>query len=94
MRVLQTARTSLICRIDGLEHRADDYIAKPFNSQLLKLKIKNLIKSRKQLQKLFRDNEGLVIEPKKVTLTSSDKRFIEQALQCIEDNMSNSEFGG
>ncbi|RED95284.1 two-component regulator propeller domain-containing protein [Marinoscillum furvescens] len=90
--ILLTARTSFIFQVEGLEHGADDYITKPFNSQLLLIKVRNLIKSRRQLQKLFRDNDELVIEPKKVTLTSSDEVFIEQALESIENNMSNSDY--
>lgn len=91
--ILLTARTSLIFRVEGLENGADDYITKPFNAQELLLKIRNAINARKKLQKLFTDNDTLVIEPKKVTLTSSDEVFIQKALDSIETNMSNSEYG-
>ncbi|MFY0687217.1 MAG: response regulator [Cyclobacteriaceae bacterium] len=91
--ILLTARTSLIFTVEGLEIGADDYITKPFNAQVLELKIANLIKTRKQLTRAFSDNATLEIEPKKVTLTSSDELFVEQALNSVELNMDNSEYG-
>ncbi|MCB0271372.1 MAG: response regulator, partial [Calditrichaeota bacterium] len=44
--VLLTARTSLVFQAEGLETGADDYITKPFNPKLLKLRVANLITSR------------------------------------------------
>lgn len=90
--ILLTARTSLIFKIEGLENGADDYITKPFNNKELQLKVRNLINSRELLKKSFTDNEVLNIEPKKVTLSSTDETFIKNALESIERNMSNSEY--
>lgn len=90
--ILLTARTSLIFKIEGLEMGADDYITKPFNAKELMLKVRNLMQSREVLKKAFRDNTVLSIEPKKVTLSSTDELFIEKVLECIEKNMSNSVF--
>lgn len=90
--ILLTARTSHIFQVEGLEHGADDYLTKPFNAQILKLKVKNLINARKQLQRMFSDSEVMNIEPKKVALTSSDETFIAKALESIESNMSNPEY--
>ena len=90
--ILLTARTSLIFKVEGLESGADDYVTKPFNPQFLKLKVRNIIKSRESLKKEFRDSEVLKIEPKRVTLTSKDEQFIQAALESVESNMSNSEY--
>ena len=90
--ILLTARTSHIFQVEGLEHGADDYLTKPFNASILKLKVRNLINARKQLQRMFSDSEAVSIEPKKVTLTSSDALFIEKALESIENNMANPEY--
>lgn len=90
--ILLTARTSLIFKIEGLENGADDYITKPFNVKELMLKVRNLIHSREILRNAFSDNNVLNIEPKKVTLSSTDEVFIEKVLDCIENNMSNSDF--
>ena len=90
--ILLTARTSLIFKIEGLENGADDYLTKPFNTRELILKVGNLLKSRELLKKAFSNNNVLNIEPKKVTLSSTDEIFINDALESIEKNMSNSEF--
>ncbi|MBL6449666.1 response regulator [Fulvivirga sp. 29W222] len=90
--ILLTARTSLVNRIEGLESGADDYITKPFNAQVLKLKVRNLIDSREQLKKMFSDNRELNVEPKKVKLSSSDEKFIQMALDSVEQNMANFEY--
>lgn len=90
--VLLTARTSLIFKVEGLETGADDYITKPFNPKVLQLKVRNLMRMRELMRKMFRDNEVLSIEPKRVTLTSADESFVQQALDSIEKNMSNPDY--
>lgn len=90
--ILLTARTSLIFKIEGLENGADDYITKPFNIKELSLKVRNLINSRELLKSVFSNNDVLQIEPRKVTLSSTDETFVKQALDSVEVNMSNSEF--
>lgn len=90
--ILLTARTSVVFQLEGMENGADDYITKPFNPQLLQLKVRNLIQSREQLKKLFHDSNTLDLEPRKVSITSSDANFIQSALDSIERNMSNSDY--
>jgi signal transduction histidine kinase/ligand-binding sensor domain-containing protein/DNA-binding response OmpR family regulator len=90
--ILLTARTSLIFKVEGLETGADDYITKPFNPKVLQLKVRNLMRMRELMRKMFRDNEVLNIEPKRVTLNSADELFVQQALESIEKNMSNPDY--
>ena len=45
--ILLTARTALINKLSGLKTGADDYLTKPFNIQVLKVRINNLIESRR-----------------------------------------------
>jgi signal transduction histidine kinase/ligand-binding sensor domain-containing protein/DNA-binding response OmpR family regulator len=90
--ILLTARTSLIFKVEGLETGADDYITKPFNPKVLQLKVRNLMRMRELMRKMFRDNGVLTIEPKRVTLTSADETFVQQALESIEKNMSNPDY--
>ena len=86
--ILLTARTSLIFKIDGLETGADDYITKPFNMQLLKTRIKNLIDSRQKLQKSFAKNFDL--SPSGIVMNSVDEQFLSQIKLLIEKNIDNS----
>lgn len=90
--ILLTARTSLIFKVEGLETGADDYITKPFTPKVLQLKVRNLLRSREMLRKAFTDNEVLTIEPKRITLTSTDEVFINKALNSLEENMGNADY--
>jgi signal transduction histidine kinase/DNA-binding response OmpR family regulator len=90
--VLLTARTSLIFKVEGLETGADDYVTKPFNPKVLQLKVQNIVRMRQVMQKLFQNHEVLSIEPRRVVLTSADETFVKQALESIEQNMSNSNY--
>lgn len=88
--LLLTAKTSDENKVSGLESGADDYITKPFNLELLQLKIKNIIAKRDKLRKQF--NQEIILKPKEVTVTSSDEIFLEKAMAIVEKNMMNTEF--
>ncbi len=51
--VLLTARTAVEHNIEGLKIGADDYITKPFNTNLLISRCNNLVNSRRLLQEKF-----------------------------------------
>ena len=88
--ILLTARTSLIFKIDGLDTGADDYITKPFNLQLLTLRIRNLIIARRKLREKFSRNIG--INPSEVSVNSRDEEFLRNILVSVEQHMDESEF--
>lgn len=90
--ILLTARTSLLFKVEGLELGADDYISKPFHPKVLQLKVRNLIRARETMRRMFTDNEVLSLDPKRVTLTAADTLFVERALDSVERNMSNAEY--
>jgi signal transduction histidine kinase/DNA-binding response OmpR family regulator len=84
--ILLTARAAKEDRIVGLETGADDYISKPFDSQELLLRVKNLIRQRRLLAKRFSSSVGL--RPEDITVSSADKRFLQKALEIIELHMA------
>jgi signal transduction histidine kinase/DNA-binding response OmpR family regulator/ligand-binding sensor domain-containing protein len=51
--VLLTARSDDDSKIEGLEHGADVYLAKPFNRKELLIRLKNLLVLRAELQKKY-----------------------------------------
>ena len=51
--ILLTAKASFENKLEGLETGADDYLIKPFNTEELKARVKNLIKIRKQIREKF-----------------------------------------
>ena len=74
-------------RIEGFDSGADSYISKPFNSQVLIARIRNLIDNHKRLRQFFGDN--VVLE--KENIGDMDKSFVEKFRSLIEENMSNSD---
>jgi DNA-binding response OmpR family regulator len=88
--VLLTAKNSEENTLKGLESGADDYITKPFNSSILKVKINNLVESRHLLQKRFIKEPGATI--KDISPTLLDEKFLKKAYKLIEENLSNADF--
>ena len=73
-------------RIQGYDGGADSYISKPFNSQLLLARIRNLIDSHRRLKQFFGDGQTLAKEP----ICDMDKSFVEKFKALIEAKMSDS----
>jgi YesN/AraC family two-component response regulator len=90
--ILLTAKVDLESKLEGLENGADEYLSKPFNSSELLVRVKNLIRSREILRARFSESKKLVLEPKEISVTSLDEKFLKNVLQVIEKNMADSEF--
>jgi signal transduction histidine kinase/ligand-binding sensor domain-containing protein/DNA-binding response OmpR family regulator len=88
--ILLTARTSDEQRIEGFQTGADDYITKPFNFEILESRIRNLLMLRQKAQKLFR--KTLDVRASELKITPLDTRFIENAIKCVEQNVSSPDF--
>ena len=84
--IILTAKTSEEHRIEGLKTGADDYVVKPFNSQILMLRIEKLINNCRQNQEKF--NRQIDPQPSEITITSLDEQLISKAIKYVEDNMS------
>ncbi|MCV9385077.1 hybrid sensor histidine kinase/response regulator transcription factor [Reichenbachiella ulvae] len=89
--ILLTAKSSVENQIEGLQIGADDYLPKPFNFELLEARIANLIESRRRLRQQFQQEDE--IQPAAVAQNTKDQRFMERAVQLVEEQYSNSEFG-
>ncbi|WP_158546223.1 hybrid sensor histidine kinase/response regulator transcription factor [Adhaeribacter pallidiroseus] len=90
--ILLTAQADSENKIEGLETGADDYVSKPFDSNELEVRVKNLIKSREVLRDRFAQNNKLILEPKEITITPLDEIFMKKVLESIEKNMANTEY--
>lgn len=88
--ILLTAKTSEEHQLEGLGMGADDYITKPFNMEVLKLRIHNLIEMGHKRKELF--NEQVKIEPSRITITPLDQQMVEKAIQIVEANIGEPEF--
>ncbi len=88
--ILLTARTSSLYEMEGLKIGADDYITKPFDPELLKLKVINIAKTRMRLyHKIEVDNS---FNPREVVMPSPDQDFLARLFELIESNIENPEF--
>lgn len=76
--ILLTAKASEEYQLEGLNMGADDYITKPFNMEVLKLRISKFIESSLKKHELF--NQQIKIEPSRLTITSLDRQFVEKPL--------------
>ena len=73
-------------RIQGFECGADSYISKPFSSQLLLARVRNLIDSHRRLKQFFGDGQALAKED----VCDMDKEFVEKFKALIDEKMGDS----
>lgn len=88
--ILLTARYSDNVQLNAYDAGADAYVSKPFNLDILLLRVRNLIEQQQQRKKLFKNS--VVIHTEDITTTSLDQELIEKALGCIEKNLENSAY--
>lgn len=88
--VLLTAKTEMKNKLQGLKTGADEYLVKPFDSEELKTRIKNLLDQRKLLRKKYQ--KVIELQPAEVVITNDEEIFLKKLMECVEDNMDNSEF--
>jgi signal transduction histidine kinase/DNA-binding response OmpR family regulator len=87
--LLLTAKSKEEDRAEGLDTGADAYIVKPFNMEILKKTIANLLDNRERLKGRFQSqSEGRI---NKINLKSSDEILMEKILKIINNNINNPE---
>ena len=88
--VLLTARTSIEQNIEGLRTGADDYITKPFNTNLLISRCNNLVNSRIILQEKFSKQPQAAAQM--LATNPIDKEILDRAMAIIEKHLDDTEF--
>ena len=88
--ILLTGRTGEQLEVEGLKLGADDYITKPFNAEMLRLRVKKLIEVKESRQRQFK--EKVDVSPSEITITSVDEEFIQKAINICEEHISDTEF--
>lgn len=89
--VMLTAKATHEEKMEGLQSGADDYLLKPFDARELKLKIKNLLFSRRQLREKI--HIDMYQKPKEVSVPSTERIFIEKLNNITEANLADEKFG-
>ena len=88
--ILLTARGTINHQVEGLETGADDYLIKPFNTNLLLVKIRNLLAIREKLKEKY--SRIVSLQPNHEEVQDPDDRFLQRLMQILEENIENSEF--
>jgi signal transduction histidine kinase/DNA-binding response OmpR family regulator/ligand-binding sensor domain-containing protein len=88
--IMLTAKITLEDKIHGLKTGADDYIPKPFQMAELKARVANLIEQRKKLRERF--SREISLEPRDITITSLDERFLNRAIEIVEEHINDEKF--
>ena len=88
--IMLTAKATDVDRISGYEHGADAYLTKPFNKKELMVRIRQLLKLRKQLQAKYSKLE-LVGHHHEQPLPP-EEQFVVNAIQVVENNIDKSMF--
>lgn len=88
--ILLTAKSSEENKYSGIEAGADDYIAKPFNIDMLTLKISKIIERQKKNQHNFK--KKIEVTPSEIEIMTMDEKFVKKAISIVEENIGNADF--
>lgn len=86
--LMLTAKTSTESRLESYRTGVDEYLLKPFNEELLLTRITNILENRKRQQQRFISN--MEVESLQIEEESSDKKFLNKAIEIIKENYQNS----
>lgn len=89
--ILVTAKSKEEDTLEGLNIGADVYIVKPFNIEILKKTVENLIRNRDILRNTFKGNQQQEDKVRKIQIKSADEKLMERVMKVINDNISNPE---
>ena len=88
--LLLTAKAMTQDEIKGLELGANDYMTKPFNFDILRLRIRGLLDRVKlACERITADDE---IKPSEVTVTTLDEQLLADTIRIVEENMGDAKF--
>lgn len=89
--ILLTAKTREEDTLEGLSRGADAYITKPFNIEIVRQTIHNLIQGRELLRNSFCGHQQPEKLLKKLQTESPNERFMNRIMTIINNNLSNPE---
>ena len=81
-----TAKTAEEHNIEGLANGADDYLTKPFNPKILRLKVQKIVDQAASRRQTFK--RQIEPEPSQITITTLDEQLIKKAIAYVETNIA------
>ena len=88
--IMLTAKADKESKLTGLEAAADDYIVKPFDSDLLLARAKNLVNQRKELRRHF--EKKFLMEANHKTSLSPEFQMLREVLRVFDQHLSDPDF--
>ena len=89
--ILLTAKSRDEDQLEGLEMGADAYVMKPFNMDILRRTIVNLIHTHQLLRLKYGRNDQLEEQVDEVKMKSPDDQLLERVMKVINKNIGNSD---
>ena len=89
--ILLTAKSRDEDQLEGLATGADAYIVKPFNLDILRRTIVNLIHTHQMLQLKYARNDQLEELVEDIKMKSPDEKLLEKVMSVINKNLGNSD---
>ena len=88
--ILLTARNSDDARREGYETGADAYLSKPFDMQVLRARIRNLLRDRERRISDF--TQTVKVKPSQISITTLDEELMGRIFASVERHMDNTEY--
>ena len=89
--ILLTAMSREEDQLEGLDMGADAYLTKPFNMDILRRTILNLLSVRRTLRNKFTGQESQEDKVEAVAVKSPDDQLMERIMEVINENISDSD---
>jgi DNA-binding response OmpR family regulator len=88
--ILLTARNEEQQRIEGLETKADAYLTKPFNLQVMHETVRSLVTNREKMKSHY--STQTFNEEKSAAGKKLERKFISEFCGIVENNIANEKF--
>ncbi|MES2277249.1 MAG: two-component regulator propeller domain-containing protein [Bacteroidota bacterium] len=85
--LLLTALTGEENQLLGLETGANDYMSKPFNIDILNVKIRNLLELNARLKTTY--SKQINVATQEIKIESANEKLLGKVIQYIEENLTN-----
>ena len=90
--IMLTSKADVSNRLEGLEHGADAFLAKPFDLEELHMHIDNLLKSRQRLKGKYSGAQQQADKVEQPEVKGNDELLMERIMKAINKNLSDSDF--
>ena len=89
--IMLTAKANMESRIEGLTLGADDYLLKPFSTQEIRIRVKNLLDKQGKLRQYFTKDKA-EINAESIQINPTEIAFLKKAKHILEKHLSESTY--